>query len=151
MYQCHMTPLIYPTILTNVKNIVNLTLVMLSHFYSLHSRKGTKNQSSLVHRGLVVAIFILCLFFILTGTMANVGNETVCQITGTLLHYALLSALCWMGVEVFHAFLLVHQVFQIPPPTWLFYLGGFGECKGVVLVLSLELCTVNCQGTFGHI
>lgn len=118
---------------------------------SLHSRTGKKNQSPLVHRGLVVAIFLLCLFFILTGTMANVGNERVCQITATLLHYALLSALCWMAMEVFHAFLLVHQVFEIPPPSWLFYLGGFGECKDDVLVLSLNVCTVHCHVPFGHI
>lgn len=101
---------------------------------SLHSRKKEKkNHSSLVHRGLVVAIFLLCLFFILTGTMANVGNETVCKITGTLLHYALLSTLCWMAMEVFHAFLLVHKVFKKSHMSRLFYLGGFGECKGVLV------------------
>lgn len=103
-------------------------------FLSLHSRIGKKNQTSLVHRGLVVAIFLLSLFFILTGTIANVGNETVCVITGSLLHYSLLSTLCWMAMEVFHTFLLVRKVFSSTPP-WVFYLGGFGEYKHTFIYL----------------
>ncbi|XP_052458031.1 adhesion G-protein coupled receptor G5 [Carassius gibelio] len=95
-------------------------------FYWLCKRRGKKTQISLVHRGLVVAIFLLCLFFILTGTLANVGNEIVCKITGSLLHYALLCTLCWMAMEVFHTFLLIRKVFNSTLPTWIFYLGGFG-------------------------
>ncbi|XP_059385744.1 adhesion G-protein coupled receptor G5-like isoform X1 [Carassius carassius] len=95
-------------------------------FYWLCNRRGKKTQISLVHRGLVVAIFLLCLFFILTGTLANVGNETVCKMTGSLLHYALLSTLCWMAMEVFHTFLLIRKVFTSTLPTWIFYLVGFG-------------------------
>ncbi|XP_057185575.1 adhesion G-protein coupled receptor G5-like isoform X2 [Triplophysa rosa] len=123
------------TFITAVGCAVSLVSCLVLFYWLCKKRKGKKNQSSLVHRGLVVAIFLLSLFFILTGTMANVGNETVCQITGTLLHYALLSALCWMAVEVFHAFLLVHQVFEIPPPSWLFYLGGFGLPALLVVIL----------------
>ncbi|KAA0723256.1 G-protein coupled receptor G5 [Triplophysa tibetana] len=123
------------TYITAVGCAVSLVSCLILFYWLCKKRKGTKNQTSLVHRGLVVAIFLLCLFFILTGTMANVGNDTVCQVTGTLLHYALLSALCWMGMEVFHAFLLVHQVFQIPPPSWLFYLGGFGLPALLVVIL----------------
>jgi len=112
-------------------------ITLLLHYHKLSfflkknlfcERKGKKNQTSLVHRGLVVAIFFLCLFFILTGTIANVGNPTVCKITGSLLHYSLLSTLCWMAMEVFHTFLLVRKVFSSTPP-WVFYLGGFGEYK----------------------
>ncbi|XP_073693238.1 adhesion G-protein coupled receptor G5-like isoform X2 [Garra rufa] len=94
-------------------------------FYWLCKRRG-KTQISLVHRGLVVAIFLLCLFFILTGTMANLTNKVVCMITGSLLHYALLSTLCWMAMEVFHTFLLIRKVFDTTLPTWIFYLVGFG-------------------------
>lgn len=123
------------TFITAVGCAVSLVSCLVLFYWLCKKRKGKKNQSTLVHRGLVVAIFLLCLFFILTGTMANVGNETVCQITGTLLHYALLSALCWMAMEVFHAFLLVHQVFEIPPASWLFYLGGFGLPTLLVVIL----------------
>ncbi|XP_052001556.1 adhesion G-protein coupled receptor G5-like [Xyrauchen texanus] len=94
-------------------------------FYLLCKRRGGQNQSSLVDCGLVVAIFLQCLF-ILTGTLANVGNYTFCKITGALLHYALLSTLCWMTVKVFHTFLLFCCVLSSTLPPWVFYLAGFG-------------------------
>ncbi|XP_077084541.1 adhesion G-protein coupled receptor G1-like isoform X2 [Siphateles boraxobius] len=125
------------TFITAVGCAVSLVSCLVLFYWLCKLRKGKKNQTSLVHRGLVVAIFILCLFFILTGTMANVGNKTVCVITGTLLHYSLLSTLCWMAMEVFHAFLLVRKVFSSTPP-WVFYLGGFGlPALLVVILLSI--------------
>ncbi|XP_039518767.1 adhesion G-protein coupled receptor G1 [Pimephales promelas] len=113
------------TFITAVGCAVSLVSCLVLFYWLCKLRKGKKNQTSLVHRGLVVAIFFLCLFFILTGTIANVGNSTVCMITGSLLHYSLLSTLCWMAMEVFHTFLLVRKVFSSTPP-WVFYLGGFG-------------------------
>lgn len=113
------------TFITAVGCAMSLVSCLVLFYWLCKHRKGKKNQTSLVHRGLVVAIFLLCLFFILTGTMANVGNKRVCEITGTLLHYSLLSTLCWMAMEVFHTFLLVRKVFSSTPP-WVFYLGGFG-------------------------
>ncbi|XP_067257264.1 adhesion G-protein coupled receptor G5-like [Chanodichthys erythropterus] len=95
-------------------------------FYWLCKLRGGKDQSLLVHRGLMVATFFLCLCFSLTSTLANNGNETVCKITGTLLHYSLLSSLCWMTVEMLHTFLLVSCVFTSTLPPWVFYLAGFG-------------------------
>ncbi|XP_067307256.1 adhesion G-protein coupled receptor G5-like [Pseudorasbora parva] len=95
-------------------------------FYWLWKHRGRKDKSLLVHRGLVVATFFLCLCFSLTSTLANTGHETVCKITGTLLHYSLLSTLCWMTVEMFHTFLLVCCVFTSSLPPWVFYLAGFG-------------------------
>uniref|UniRef100_A0A671SHZ8 Adhesion G-protein coupled receptor G5-like n=1 Tax=Sinocyclocheilus anshuiensis TaxID=1608454 RepID=A0A671SHZ8_9TELE len=106
-------------------------------FYWLCKRRGKKTQISLVHRGLVVAIFLLCLFFILAGALANVGDEIVCKITGSLLHYALLSTLCWMAMEVFHTFLLIRKVFNSTLPPWIFYLGGFGLPVLLVGILLL--------------
>lgn len=105
--------------------------------FVLYFRKG-KNQSLLVHRGLVVATFFLCLCFSLTSTLANTGNETVCKITGTLLHYSLLSTLCWMTVEMFHTFFLVCCVSSSNLPSWVFYLAGFGELVKIEIVLSSE-------------
>ncbi|KAK7176570.1 hypothetical protein R3I93_000714 [Phoxinus phoxinus] len=113
------------TFITAVCCAVSLVSCLVLFYWLCKHRKMKKNQTSLVHRGLVVAIFLLCLFLILTGTIANVGNETVCEMTGALLHYSLLSTLCWMAMEVFHTFLLVRKVFSSRPP-WVFYMGGFG-------------------------
>lgn len=114
--------------------IIFLFLV-LPPLVSLVSR-GKKDQSLLVHGGLVVATFFLCLCFSLTSTLANTGNETVCKIAGTLLHYSLLSTLCWMTVEVFHTFLLVCCVFASSLPPCIFYLAGFGEIVKSEIVIS---------------
>uniref|UniRef100_A0A672P9K5 Adhesion G-protein coupled receptor G5-like n=1 Tax=Sinocyclocheilus grahami TaxID=75366 RepID=A0A672P9K5_SINGR len=94
-------------------------------FYWLCKCRG-KDQSLLVHRGLVVATFFLCLCFSLASSLAKTGNETICKITGTLLHYSLLSTLCWMIVEMFHTFFLVCRVSSSTLPPWVFYLAGFG-------------------------
>ncbi|XP_055058002.2 adhesion G-protein coupled receptor G5 [Misgurnus anguillicaudatus] len=123
------------TFITAVGCAVSLVSCLVLFYWLCKKSTGKKNQSSLVHRGLVVAVFLLSLLFIFTGTLANVGNSAVCWITGALLHYALLSTLCWMAMEVFHAFLLVHQVFKLPPHSWWFYLGGFGLPALLVSIL----------------
>ncbi|XP_062869485.1 adhesion G-protein coupled receptor G1-like [Trichomycterus rosablanca] len=95
-------------------------------FVSLCRQRRAKDQSSLVHRGLVVSLFFLCVLFILSGTVANVANERVCQFMAGLLHYVLLSVLCWMAVEVVHTFWMIHMVFSPSPKPWIWYLMGFG-------------------------
>ncbi|CAM4522078.1 unnamed protein product [Leuciscus chuanchicus] len=114
-----------PTFITAVGCALSLVSCVVL-LYWLSKRRGNKDHSLLVHRGLVVATFFLCLCFSLTSTLANTGNETVCKITGTLLHYSLLSTLCWMTVEMFHTVLLVCCVFTSSLPPWVFYLAGFG-------------------------
>lgn len=79
-----------------------------------------------MHRGLVVALFFLLTLFVLTGTVANTVSERVCDFMGGLLHYMLLSVLCWMAVEVIHTFWMMYMVFNPAPPPWTWYLLGFG-------------------------
>lgn len=55
------------------------------------------------------------------------GGESVCVWVGALLHYALLSSLTWMGIEVFHTFWLVYMVFKPCPKLYVWNLIGFGE------------------------
>lgn len=88
--------------------------------------RKSKNQSSLVHRGLVVALFFLLVLFVLTGTVANSVPQNVCRVFGGLLHYALLSVLFWMAVEVTHTFWMMYMVFKPSPKPWIWYLLGFG-------------------------
>lgn len=109
--------------------------LILSLLLSLYSRRG-KDQSLLVHRGLVVATFFLCLCFSLTSSPVNTGNETICKITGALLDYSLLSTLSWMTVEMFHTFFLVCCLSSSTLPPWVFYLAGFGELVQTKIVRS---------------
>ncbi|XP_076880051.1 adhesion G-protein coupled receptor G1-like isoform X2 [Brachyhypopomus gauderio] len=112
-------------------------------FVFLCRQKRGSDQSSLMHRGLVVSLFFLCVLFVLTGTVANVGHERVCHFMGALLHYMLLSSLCWMGVEVLHTFQMVYMVFSLSPKPWIWYLVGFGVPVVPVVILA---CMGNIYG-----
>ncbi|KAB5558751.1 hypothetical protein PHYPO_G00020870 [Pangasianodon hypophthalmus] len=105
-------------------------------FISLCRQRKSKNHSSLVHRGLVVALFFLLVLFVLTGTVANTASEGVCRFVGGLLHYTLLSVLCWMAVEVIHTFWMMYMVFSPKPNPWIWCLLGFGVPALPVIILG---------------
>ncbi|XP_060796728.1 adhesion G-protein coupled receptor G5-like isoform X2 [Neoarius graeffei] len=105
-------------------------------FIWLCRQRRSKNQSSLVHRGLVMALFFLLVLFVFAGTVANTVPESVCRFFGGLLHYALLSVLCWMAVEVVQTFWMLYMVFTPSPKTWIWYLLGFGVPAVPVIILG---------------
>lgn len=104
--------------------------ILLSNSFLLHPhlRRRSKDQSISIHLGLAVSLGFLNLLFFLTGVLANMGGESVCVWVGALLHYATLSSLTWMGIQVFHTFWLVYMVFRPCPKPYVWYLIGFGEC-----------------------
>ncbi|XP_043999204.1 adhesion G-protein coupled receptor G1 isoform X3 [Gambusia affinis] len=89
------------------------------------NRRRTKEQSVAIHLGLALALALLSLLFFFTGVLANVGGDDVCSWVGALLHYALLSSLTWMGIEVLNTFWLIYMVFRPSPPPYVWYLIGF--------------------------
>ncbi|XP_054916055.1 adhesion G-protein coupled receptor G1 [Poeciliopsis prolifica] len=89
------------------------------------NRRRTKEQSVAIHLGLTLALALLSLIFFFTGVLANVGGDNVCTWVGALLHYALLSSLTWMGIEVLNTFWLVYMVFRPSPRPYVWYLIGF--------------------------
>uniref|UniRef100_A0A3B1JJZ5 Adhesion G protein-coupled receptor G1 n=1 Tax=Astyanax mexicanus TaxID=7994 RepID=A0A3B1JJZ5_ASTMX len=63
--------------------------------------------------------------------------QCVCVFMGALLHYALLSTLCWMAVEVIQSFMMVCMVFKrLDPNPWIWYLLGFGFPVLPVVILA---------------
>lgn len=104
-------------------------------------RRCSKEQSLPIHLGLTAALALLSLLFFFTGVLANVGGDRVCVWVGALLHYALLSSLIWMGIEVLHTFWLVYMVFKPCPKLYVWNLLGFGES---VDKLSLTLTAPQC-------
>ncbi|MEQ2167935.1 hypothetical protein GOODEAATRI_009132 [Goodea atripinnis] len=72
--------------------------------------RRSKEQSITIHMGLALSLAFLSLLFFLTGVLANVEVENMCTWVGAMLHYALLSSLTWMGIEVFNTFWLVYMV-----------------------------------------
>ncbi|KAG5270334.1 hypothetical protein AALO_G00191470 [Alosa alosa] len=122
--QCHLEALTFITAVGCSVSVLSCVIL----FYSLCKKRKnkSKDQSSPIHRGLVVTLFFLSLLFILTGVLANVGGEPMCRVVGALLHYALLSSFCWMAVEIFHTFWMVYMIFSSPPKPVIWYMLGFG-------------------------
>ncbi|XP_060924310.1 adhesion G-protein coupled receptor G1 isoform X2 [Limanda limanda] len=88
-------------------------------------KRRSKEQSIPIHLGLAVSLVALNLLFFFTGVLANVGGEGLCTWVGAGLHYSLLSAFMWMGIEVFHTFWLVYMVFTPSPKPYIWNLVGF--------------------------
>ncbi|KAF4082761.1 hypothetical protein AMELA_G00129960 [Ameiurus melas] len=128
----HLEALTFITAVCCAVSIVSCAVL----FIWLCRQRKLKNQSSLVHRGLVVALFFLLVLFVLTGTVANVASDSVCRFIGGLLHYTLLSVLCWMAVEVIHTFWMMYMVFNPSPKPWIWYLLGFGVPAVPVVILG---------------
>ncbi|XP_077376298.1 adhesion G-protein coupled receptor G1 isoform X2 [Festucalex cinctus] len=102
----------------------------------LCKRRRAKDPSTPIHLGLAVSLTFLNLLFFFTGVLANVGGEDLCVLVGAGLHYFLLSAFSWMGMEVFHTFWLVYVVFRPSPKKCLWNLLGFGLPAVPVVVLA---------------
>ncbi|XP_068178152.1 adhesion G-protein coupled receptor G1 [Antennarius striatus] len=97
--------------------------------------RRSKEQSIPIHLGLAVSFVLLNGLFFFTGVLANVGGAGVCVWVAAVLHYTLLSALTWMGIEVFHTFWLVYMVFSPAPRPHLWNVLGFILPAGPVIVL----------------
>ncbi|XP_034427589.1 adhesion G-protein coupled receptor G1 isoform X1 [Hippoglossus hippoglossus] len=103
-----------------------ISCVVLITFLCRKSRRP-KEQSKPIHLGLAVSLAALNLLFFFTGVLANVGGEGLCTWVGAALHYSLLSAFTWMGIEVFYTFWLVCMVltkYTLPKP-YIWNLVGF--------------------------
>ncbi|XP_059927742.1 adhesion G-protein coupled receptor G5-like isoform X2 [Gadus macrocephalus] len=122
------------TVITSLGNAVS-TISCVALIIFLCNKRRVKEQSSPVHLGLAVSLFLLNLLFFFTGTLANVGGEGLCRWVGPGLHYALLSSFTWMAMEVFYTFWMVYMVFSPSPRAFFWYLIGFALPALPVLIL----------------
>ncbi|XP_057688691.1 adhesion G-protein coupled receptor G1 [Corythoichthys intestinalis] len=99
-------------------------------------RRRTKDPATPIHLGLAVSLTFLHLLFFFTGILANAGGQDLCVLVGAGLHYALLSAFSWMGIEVFHTFWLVYVVFRPAPNICVWNLLGFVLPAVPVIILA---------------
>ncbi|MFT7816820.1 adhesion G-protein coupled receptor G5-like isoform X1 [Arapaima gigas] len=99
----------------------------------------TSHQSTSDHRGLALAMFLLCVLFAFAGVVANVAPEKACTAYGATLHWALLSCACWMAMEILHTFWLIYMVMRPFLKCRLQILVGFGLPILVVMIFSLSM------------
>ncbi|KAK7913187.1 hypothetical protein WMY93_013398 [Mugilogobius chulae] len=151
--ECHCNHLTYFTVLVQlepkpVRHLLALTAITslgcavsfisciaLIVFLCRKSRRS-KELSIPIHLGLAVSLALLNLLFFFTGVLANVC-EGLCFYVGAALHYALLSSLIWMGIEVFHTFWMVQMVFSPTPKPWIWHLIGFAAPAVPVIILAI--------------
>lgn len=123
------------TAITSLGCAVSLISCIALIVYLCRKSRRPKELSIPIHMGLAVSLAFLNLLFFFTGVLANVW-ESVCVWVGAALHYALLSSLTWMGIEVFHTFWLVQMVFSPTPKPWVWNLAGFGAPAVPVIILA---------------
>nr|XP_046254369.1 adhesion G-protein coupled receptor G1 [Scatophagus argus]XP_046254449.1 adhesion G-protein coupled receptor G1 [Scatophagus argus] len=119
---CHLLAL---TAITSVGCAVSVISCVALIIFLCKKRRRSNEQSIPVHLGLAISFAFLNLLFFFTGVLANVGGERVCAWVAPCLHYATLSSLTWMGIEVFHTFWLVHMIFRPSPRPYVWSLLGF--------------------------
>uniref|UniRef100_A0A3B4ACT3 Uncharacterized protein n=1 Tax=Periophthalmus magnuspinnatus TaxID=409849 RepID=A0A3B4ACT3_9GOBI len=151
--ECHCNHLTYFTVLVQlepkpVRHLLALTVItslgcavsfiscIILIVYLCRKNRRSKELSIPIHMGLAVSLALLNLLFFFTGVLANVC-ESMCVWVGPALHYALLSSLIWMGIEIFHTFWLVQMVFSPTPKAWIWNLVGFGAPAVPVIVLAI--------------
>lgn len=122
------------TAITSLGCAVSLISCIVLIVYLCTKSRRPKELSIPIHMGLAVSLALLNLLFFSTGVLANVW-ESMCSWVGAALHYALLSSLTWMGIEVFHTFWLVQMVFSPTPKPWIWNLVGFGAPAVPVIIL----------------
>lgn len=122
------------TAITSLGCAVSLISCIALIVYLCRKSRRPKELSVPIHMGLAVSLALLNLLFFFTGVLANVC-EGACSWVGAALHYALLSSLTWMGIEVFHTFWLVQMVFSPTPKPWIWNLAGFGAPVVPVIIL----------------
>lgn len=123
------------TVITSLGCAVSLICCIALIVHLCMKSRRSKEQSIPIHLGLASSLASLYLIFFLTPILANVGNEPVCLWVAPLLHYALLTSLTWMSIEVFHTFWLVYMVFSPSPRPLIWNVIGFVLPAGPVLIL----------------
>ncbi|CAL9701141.1 unnamed protein product [Knipowitschia caucasica] len=124
------------TAITSLGCAVSLISCVALIIFLYRKSRRSKELSIPIHMGLAVSLALLYLLFFFTGVLANVC-ESVCGWVAAALHYALLSSLTWMGIEVFHTFWLVQMVFSPAPKAWIWDLVGFAAPAIPVIILAI--------------
>ncbi|XP_061658910.1 adhesion G-protein coupled receptor G2-like isoform X3 [Syngnathoides biaculeatus] len=136
-----LTSRVQATILTFITYIgcgisaIFLALTLLTY---LAFGKLRKDIPSKILIQLCVALLLLNLVFLVDAWLALYPNAVgLCISTGWFLHYFLLAAFTWMGLEALHMYLGLVKVFNLYVPYYLlrFSLAGWGVPMIVVVIV----------------
>ncbi|XP_071506944.1 adhesion G-protein coupled receptor G6-like [Diadema antillarum] len=102
-------------------SIIGLTLTFISYMMIRTVKMATNKKRQLrsdrrtrVLLNLLVALLLMNVFFIVDAAVSESGypGKVSCKLLGALLHFGLLTAVAWMGLEAWHMYLALVKVFD---------------------------------------
>lgn len=99
-----------------------------SYFY-IHSSKIRKDYPSQILTNLCFALLLLNLVYLVNTWLTSYHNHGLCIAVAASLHYCLLAAFTWMGLEAIHMYYALVKVFNTYVPNYMLKvsIAGWGE------------------------
>nr|KAG5692222.1 hypothetical protein BaRGS_009822 [Batillaria attramentaria] len=89
-----------------------LALILTILTYCCCKRICRLNKPSKILISLCIALALSNLVFVAGMQNYALNNTTACKVVAMLLHFCLLSSMCWMSVEAFYVYLALVRVFR---------------------------------------
>ncbi|XP_072178844.1 adhesion G-protein coupled receptor G6-like [Diadema setosum] len=124
-------------------SIIGLTLTFISYMMIRTVKMATNKKRQLrsdrrtrVLLNLLVALLLMNVFFIVDAAISESGNpgDVPCKLLGALLHFGLLTAVAWMGLEAWHMYLALVKVFDSYRSHLMKKMGAIGWGLPLVIV-----------------
>ncbi|XP_075884584.1 adhesion G-protein coupled receptor G2 [Nelusetta ayraudi] len=133
------------TYITMIGCSLSLFALVLTIVLFILNRKAKDDVSVKIHLNLSVALILLNVFF-LSSRPAAASSAGLCVYVALSLHYSLLAAFFWMGLEGFHLYLLLVKVFNIYVRRYLLKLCLVGWGVPAVIVSLVVIIDRNSYG-----
>ncbi|KAM9122096.1 adhesion G-protein coupled receptor G5 [Pangshura tecta] len=125
---------------------VSAAASLLTVLHYLASRKKSRDYTTKIHMNLLGALFLLNVFFLLSGPLALVQSTWLCRGTAAFLQYSLLCCLTWMAIEGFHLYLLLIKVYNVYIRRYVLKLCAVGWGLPALTVVSILIFKEETYG-----
>ncbi|XP_065422928.1 adhesion G-protein coupled receptor G5 [Chrysemys picta bellii] len=125
---------------------VSAAASLLTILHYLASRKKSRDYTAKIHMNLLGALFLLNVFFLLSGPLASVQSTWLCRGTAAFLQYSLLCCLTWMAIEGFHLYLLLIKVYNVYIRRYVLKLCAVGWGLPALAVVSILIFKEETYG-----
>uniref|UniRef100_A0A8C4VZQ1 Adhesion G protein-coupled receptor G5 n=1 Tax=Gopherus evgoodei TaxID=1825980 RepID=A0A8C4VZQ1_9SAUR len=125
---------------------VSAATSLLTVLHYLASRKKNRDYTNRIHMNLLGALFLLNVFFQLSGPLASVHSTWLCRGSAAFLQYSLLCCLTWMAIEGFHLYLLLIKVYNVYIRRYVLKLCAVGWGLPALTVVSILIFKEEAYG-----
>ncbi|XP_054851808.1 adhesion G-protein coupled receptor G4 [Eublepharis macularius] len=114
-------------------------------YLSIDNLRGDYPSKILIN--LCLALLMLNLVFLVNSWLASFHNHGLCIAVGAFLHYFLLAAFTWMGLEAIHMYYALVKVFNTYIPNYILKLSIAGWGIPAVIVALVLIIGTDFYGT----